>query len=149
MGSFFFLSLNGVCWVIAVLLHCCSCAHAVNFMDYWLPLMVRKFCEIEPLDHTCYWTSLAPKCPIQVWAHHPVELLVGAILMLLLLAIHLEPGCSVCLVCTGWEYHLMSPHVLDVTYVLPTPWANLASYLLFNSYVNIMRSALASTTSCT
>ena len=43
----------------------------------------------------------------------------------------------------------MSPHDLDVTYVLPTPWANLASYLLFNSYVNIMGFALASTTSCT
>ena len=36
-------------------------------------------------------------------------------LMLLLLATHLAPGCSVCLIYTGWEYYLMSPHGLDVT----------------------------------
>ena len=41
-GLFVFLRLNGLCWVIAVLLHCFACAYVVNFIEYLLAIMVRK-----------------------------------------------------------------------------------------------------------
>ena len=28
--------------------------------SYWLPITVKEFCEIEPLDHICYWSCTGP-----------------------------------------------------------------------------------------